>query len=370
MKIDNILTRFPKSPETPIPAPPFQATPNAVKLALAVESMKRHMTDEGWQIMLALAEGGYYLAGKDCLVNQVDVKTLLDTYNPGTVVIQDKREWMGLTADRSMDPSMRFTNIEELRKREDIFKLTILKDSQNDGRLQRESAEEIGCHGWIIYYNSRIVSRLAPYVRAEHLIRTYHTLDRQLVPLYSDKRDDSALLSGALGKAYPLRTRIKDNLAKLPNVFCLAHPGYHRRGCNTPEFLRILSRYKVSICTSSLYGYALRKIIESTACGCRVITDLPEDEILPYIDNNLIRVNPDISFDDLREVINSAITTYNPEVQSQFARNATAYYDYRAEGLRLSRNIALFRETYPAPFSCETVKLPDFLENLPLTEPQ
>ena len=42
----------------------------------------------------------------------------------------------------------------------------------------------------------------------------------------------------------------------------LSHPGYGRSKCFTPEFLKILSIYKVAICTVSIYGYAVRKIVE------------------------------------------------------------------------------------------------------------
>lgn len=358
MRVSDVLARFPEPNRFPLPAPffsPRTGETDLPRIALGVESMSRHMTNEGWEIMLGLRAGGYEIAGKDCDINLTDVRKILEDYNPGTVVVQDKREWMGLTADKSRDPSMRFTGIEELRNRLDIFKLTIVKDAQHDNSFHSESAEEIGCHGWIVYYNPRIVSRLAPYIRPQHIIRIYHTVDRLVVPPYTtNNRIDRALLSGAMSpRAYPLRCKIRDNLPRLSKVDYLKHPGYHRRGACTPDFLKKLTQYKVSICTASIYGYALRKIIESTACGCRVITDLPEDEKLPEIDGNLIRIETNTSMERLEDTIFSAIATYNPEIQSYFAEVALRRYDYRTEGKRLSNAIQTFRTIYPNPIETE-----------------
>lgn len=356
MKIEDILNTLPKSSESPLEAPLY--TPDKSKfiervrqdyrLALGVESMRRHMTNEGWELMLALYENGYKLAGKDCPINETNLRTLLDRGTPGTLVIQDKREWMGITADRSRDPSMRFREVELLRDNEYIFKLTVVKDAQHDSGFHREAAEEIGCHAWICYYHPRIVARLAPYVREKHLVRTYHTVDRELIPAYSPDDRRGGILSGAMSKVYPLRQRILRNLSMFKDLDYLSHPGYHRRGCCTPEFLKTLSRYKVSICTSSIYGYALRKIIESTACGCRVITDLPDDEILPGIDKNLIRISANHSTPALANIVRGAIAGYNPERQEEFARVALGLYDYRAEGKRLVDSIENLRRTYNA----------------------
>lgn len=352
MKIEDILNTLPKSSESPLEAPAYTYLPanppRGFNVALGVESMRRHMTNEGWELMLALYENGYKLAGKDCPINAIDVREILEKTNPGTLVIQDKREWMGITADRSRDPSMRFRNVEILRERNDIFKLTIVKDAQHDSGFHREAAEEIGCHAWICYYHPRIVARLAPYVREKHLVRTYHTVDKELIPAYSPDDRRGGILSGAMSKVYPLRQRILRNLSLFKDLDYLSHPGYHRKGCCTPEFLRTLSRYKVSICTSSIYGYALRKIIESTACGCRVITDLPDDEVLPGIDKNLIRISANHSTPALANIVRGAIAGYNPERQEEFARVALGLYDYRAEGKRLVDSIENLRRTYNA----------------------
>lgn len=322
-------------------------TKRGTRLALGVESMKRHMTDEGYQLFSGLESAGYIFAGYRCPVDSTDVASLVHDYDPEVVVLQDKREWEGLTADRSMDPDMRFKSVTELARHSDIFKVTVLKDAQGNPPYHRQSAEEIGCHAWIVYYHPDIVTRLAPYVRRDHLVRTYHTIDKDLVPPYVAEGRNGCLLSGAISNAYPLRMKLVKKVGMLPQTTVMKHPGYHRNGSNTPEYLKSLTRYKVSICTSSRYGYALRKIMEATACGCRVLTDLPVDEVLPYIDGNLVRIHPRQSILSIAQTIRQMLDDYDPDVQEYYSNQAKGWYDYRNQGRLLAHNIDEMRRNYP-----------------------
>src|SRR5690606_6930648 len=98
--VESVVKAYGHSPLR-LPAPLYAGTSGQSRLALAVESMRRHMTDEGWQLMLSLRSGGYGIAGHDCDINSTDVSDLIDRYEPNVVLLQDKREWLGLTADRS-----------------------------------------------------------------------------------------------------------------------------------------------------------------------------------------------------------------------------------------------------------------------------
>ena len=99
----------------------------------------------------------------------------------------------------------------------------------------------------------------------------------------------------------------------------------------------------MAICTASIYGYALRKIIEATACGCVVVTDLPSDEVLPLIDGNLVRVRPDIPPRGMARLLLELYDGYNAERQAEFSRLARVYYDWRTSGLRLAHDIEQMR---------------------------
>ena len=125
--------------------PPKYSGSSSIGIVLAVESMKRHMTDEGWQIMEALKVNGYTMCGRRCDVDEVDVSKIVDQLNPGVVLVQDKREW-DPPRGNFRDQSARFSNVRCLRNRDNIFKLTIVKDSQHNPDYHRESADEIGCH--------------------------------------------------------------------------------------------------------------------------------------------------------------------------------------------------------------------------------
>src|SRR5258708_11028612 len=103
----------------------------------------------------------------------------------------------------------------------------------------------MGVHAWVCYYNPRIVKHLASWVREEHLIRTYHSINSANIPPFSANRHGT-LLSGAVSQAYPLRKRLFDGAFLLPDTIALPHPGYHRGGCHTPSFLIQLSKFKVA----------------------------------------------------------------------------------------------------------------------------
>src|ERR1700723_2806402 len=168
-----------------LPIPQYVGN-SSTGIGLAVESMRRHTTDEGMQIFEGLNYSGYNLAGHNFPIGSTDVLAIISQFKPGIVVMQDKREWEGRAAGglRGFDERERFTNVQYLRDRSDIFKLTILKDAQHNPEYHAESAREIGCHAWIVYYEKAKVKSLAPYVRKEHLIRTYHSINKDLVPDY------------------------------------------------------------------------------------------------------------------------------------------------------------------------------------------
>lgn len=335
-------------------APDYRPPPDAfakARAALAVPSMRHHMTDEGWQIMLALKSAGYSLYGHGIEGgNTVDVREVLRLSDPSTVLVQDEREWRGLTTGKGFDRRETFQHSECLCQREDIFKLTILKDSHQNPPFHSESAVRMGVHAWVVYYHPGIISHLAPYVRPEHLVRTYHSLDSELVtrtvPSVEGKGRRDAVISGAVSGAYPLRQKIIANLDKIEGLHHLPHPGYHRHGPNVEFYLRHLSGFKVSLCTASKYGYALRKIVESTAAGCRVITDLPCDEKMPGIEANLVRVRPDISVPDLVRVVAEVAASYDEEFQREMSYRATRLYDYRFLGAKLALDIEWARASY------------------------
>lgn len=331
-------------PQLPAPSYDTGSYCNRARVAFAVESMKDHTSDEGWQLMLALKHAGYSLCGHH-LQHGINTDVILKETNPAVVVVQDKREWDKISKD-FREIKAHFDNIRSLRKH-DSFKLTILKDAHQKPTYHSASAHEMGVHAWIVYYHPRIVNHLSSFTRPQHLIRTYHSIDSSLVPEFNHERR-RCLLSGAVSSVYPFRQRLIEAAQSLllPETDYLKHPGYHRRGTATPKFLTLLNRYKVSICTSSIFGYSLRKIIESIACGCIVITDLPHDDFLPGIDRGLVRVGNDTTVEEICDMLPKLYKEYDYNNQIMLASIAKNYYDYHAIGLRLHDDIETMRKSY------------------------
>lgn len=306
--------------------------------------MKEHTTNEGYQVFQALEHVGYTLHGHGFGPSLTDVREIVELENPGTVVVQDKLEWDPPFND-FREQRARFTNTEELRDRSDVFKVIIKKDAHNRQEYNRQAAEQVGAHGWIVYYHPKLVAHTAGYIRPEHMVRTYHSVDSSKVPPFTERTMET-ILSGAVSPAYPLRLRIRNNLQNSPGIFYLQHPGYHRNGTDTDKYLTTLSRFKVAICTASMYGYALRKIVEATACGCRVLTDLPSDEVLPEIDGNLFRIRPDTSAYHVEIYVRQLAREYDAAKQEHYADLAKKWYDFKHVGQRLADDIETLRRNY------------------------
>ena len=342
--VHDIIKGLPRSRVLEISAPPFKICAAQEKLVLGVHSMQNHTTDEGWQITHGLSLNGYRHCGHMLEEKETDVANLIEKHHPGTIVVQDVREW-DVQSNDFRDKEARFTRVESMKSEESLFRVTVLKDSHQRPEYHSRESDRIGVHAWIVYYNDRIVKHLAPYVRPQHLIRTTHSIDSLTVPDFSNDRPFNCLFSGAVSGAYPLRQRMLTFRKYLP-MHVHNHPGYHRNGCVVPDFLKLLNQFKVSICTSSRYGYSLRKLIESTACGCRVITDLPVDEILPVVEENLIRISPMASRIEMKRVIEVVVNSYDYEKQRDLAKRAIEHYDYRAVCSRLANDIQTMKERY------------------------
>lgn len=332
----------------PLPAPDYLPYPRRQsRVFCGLESFARHMTDEGHQLQLGLVRAGYELWGRHFDNDVSDVAEIVAATDPAVVIMQDKREWddspdNGCCLDRGVS----FQNSAVLQTDPSIFKLTICKDAHSDPSYHEQASAEIGCHAWIAYYHPDIVHHLAPWTRRKHIIRTWHSLDISQIPDFTPpSRRRGAVISGAISDLYPLRQRITSAAGQLC-IATLKHPGYHSRGSNTARYLESIGQFKVAICTASKFGYALRKIIESVACGCVVITDLPPDDPLPQIDDSLIRVSPDIPLAELAEIITAAENDYCEERQRHFAARAAAFYDFRRRGSELAGAIEQMRRTY------------------------
>lgn len=331
-----------------LPAPPYTAACTddpRPRIALGVSSMRDHTTDEGDQLTEGLRHAGWRVFGHGYPEphNLTDVRAILKMVDPAVVFVQDIREWSG---GSFRDPLAKFTNVEVLAERPDIFKVGVVKDAHNSVEMCNESFKATGVHAFQHNYHPRIVKHVNPGVRTRHLIRAWHSVEPADVPPFDTHKREGCLMSGALSHYYPLRQRLFDNLQRLPQTTHHGHPGYRRDGCRTPELLDVMSRHKVAIVTSSIFGYSLRKFVESTSAGCVIVTDLPTDEKMPVIEENLIRVDLNILINDMKDVLNEAMMRYDPAKQMGLAERCMLHHDWRKSGVRLSEAIEATRRWY------------------------
>lgn len=344
--VDEVISRLKMTPRcAELPAPACTGDGVGPRIALGVSSMQHHTTDEGWVLIEGLRHAGWQVFGHGYPPphNLTDVRAILDRVNPSVAFVNDVREWNG---GSFRDPLARFTNIESLAERPDIFKVGVSKDSHNSVEMCNGSFRAMGAHAFQHNYHPLIVKHVNPGLRAKHLIRSWHSIEPANVPPFDKHKRDGCIFSGAISPVYPLRERILANLEKLPKTVYHPHPGYRRDGCVTPLLLDAMSHHKVAIVTSSVFGYSLRKFVEATAAGCRIITDLPVDEVMPEIDGNLTRVGSDVSIGELRDILLEMYSTYDPKRQKEIAEWTKMWYDWRVVGLRLAAEIESMRRNY------------------------
>jgi len=312
------------------------ASDSKMNVVLGNADYARHMTDEGDQFQRGLEHAGWAVAGfgfqKSGQFNSTSIPQILEKYAPSIVVVSDPRDW-DKTSSGCFDPRCSFDMIEALADYP-CFKAVVYKDAATAVGFQRDFARKIKADALVTYYHEKSVHNAASWTKELELIRTYHSVEPRHVKGFQLARR-RGLISGALGPCYPLRERIAA-AHELLRIIYLPHPGYHNAGSCTEDYLSYLQSFKINIATCSTHEFALRKIFESVCCGCICLTDLPDYDQLPVIDNWIIRVPNHTSIALLNNILSLAEQQWDPSVSKDRAEKAKAFYDWRALGERLS----------------------------------
>lgn len=342
--------RTPDASQLPVPAYRYK---DGIRLFLALRDYEKHTMNQGWLFQKGMEAAGYILVGKDFECPYRDGGQLAEAFEPAVAFVADKLDW-DAALDGCYDKQAHFTNLQGLGD-ESIFRIAMIHDSHRRWGIQRQMHEDLNPHAWVCYYHPDIVAVSQPWIRKEHILRTYHSLDPAEVPEFTLERI-GCIASGARCKEiYPLRETASLAMCHMPEGKYLRHPGYGNRGSRTAEYLKVLSGFRVAICTASIYCFAVRKIIEATACGCIVITDLPAEEEMPNIDGNLHRVPSDISVKDLIDAARACEASYTIDRQYWFAEQAKEYYDYRRLYADLRQRIEKMRKDYELQGSTRSI---------------
>ena len=304
-------------------------------LVLGNIDYRQHVTDEGEQMQAGFVAAGWEIAGHGYGDGCKHVGRLLDRHRPDIVFVQDKRDWSP-DSPGCYDPAVEFEGIEELAKHKNLFVITMVKDAGSATEYQREFCESIEADAILHHYHEKAILPLSPWLDQFKLVRTYHTLDADLctrIPL--EGRHRRCIVTGAVSTVYPLR-RIAFRSAEAWGIDTMQHPGYNNRGCHVADYLATLSCYRVHIATASKFGFALRKIIESVAMGATALTNLPRFDVLPEIDEALVRLDPEATVNEIASTITLTNVQWDFERAKKFAVLAREWYDYRAVYKRVS----------------------------------
>jgi hypothetical protein len=302
-----------------------------------------HMSDENDQLQRGLAELGWDIAGVGYGDGLADVQKLILRYAPEVVLCMDKRDWDPACVAKRKD--IAFSNLGVLREATGILKLVIIKDAGTFQKAYEEFFDEVRPDYAVTYYEEAAVRKLNPWIPAGlPFVRIHHSVDAELIRhIGLGGERAGVLVSGARGWCYPLRNAAAKEAGNL-GWDVLPHPGHHNRGAFTQEYLARLVGYRVHIATASSFGFALRKIIESVACGCTCVTNLPATDVLPEIDRFLLRVHQAAEVRELHRICHRACVTWNQPARLQAAEVALARYDYHEVCKRFDSDVMALYE--------------------------
>ena len=267
------------------------------RLVLGNIDYRTHMTNEGEELQTGLVQAGWDIAGPGYGDGCTDVPTLVKRHEAEMVFVQDKRDW-DRNSPGCFNPAVHFENVGYLAERPDIFKVAPVKDAGTSKEDHRAFCEEIG----------------------------------------ANQPRNRGIVTGATSDVYPIRTMAFDHCDVL-DISGGRHPGYGNTGCATGEYLELVARFRTHLATASRWGFCLRKIIESVAVGTTPVTNLPAYDKLPFIDDALVRISNDPSLQEIKDAIDRAEAEWNLDRAIYFAERAWSFYDYRAQGRRMSERL-------------------------------
>lgn len=306
-------------------------------LVLANGDLKNHVTDEGEQLQAGLEAVGWTLAGFGYGDGCVDVPTLLKRHQPRIVLISAREDW-DASSPGCFDKRCSFNRISALASHRDIFKVSVVKDCPGVYDRRRGWCEEIKTDAALLYYHPESMLAVSPWLAQYRLMRTWHTIDaeRCCELLQSEEPRKNCVVSGANHPAvYPLRSLVVRKAHKI-GFDVLTHPGYEIRRCDSARYQSELAKYKVHLATASIYGFSLRKIIETVAVGTVPITNLPAYDELPEIDGALHRVDSNIATSSLKLIAQDLAERWNSPERLEWARRCWDFYDWRVRTKALS----------------------------------
>ena len=313
------------------------------RVQFGVKAFENYASDTAFLIQRGLEHAGFPCYGKgfpgdrDC----TNMRVVCEREDPDLVFCE---EWNTWNPDMPQPPSkdVGFVGYDWLGEQESIFRVTKHADPWGHPEKHAEWQQRFNPDVVVVRYEIDRCLKIAPYLDCHKLVRIHHSVTREYCPeVTAEGRDRVCLLSGSAGsRAYPLRHRIWREVQELPrwdDVFTIRpHHRWSRTGGSAvPAYMRELARHRVMFVGTSQWHVSFKKHYEGTAAGCIVVTNLPTSDVVPVVEENLVRVPDDIVAEDLAVLCRGLAREWDEEKQRDLAMRVVDRYDYREEAWRL-----------------------------------
>jgi hypothetical protein len=142
----------------------------------------------------------------------------------------------------------------------------------------------------------------------DKMVNISHCADNVIYKDYGLEKKYDVLFTGAVGKHYPFRQRIRRIIPELKkHVVCkvLGHPGGNMnkpRGLILKDYAKLINSSKITLTCSSRYKYRLGKYVEIPMCGSIIAADLP-DEDQDFFEKFMLVINPKMNDEEIVDKI-------------------------------------------------------------------
>jgi hypothetical protein len=142
----------------------------------------------------------------------------------------------------------------------------------------------------------------------DKMINISHCADSAIYKDYGLEKKYDVLFTGAVGRHYPFRQRLRKVIPKLKeHVVCkvLGHPGGNlnkSRGFVLEDYAKLINSSKIALTCSSRYKYRLGKYAEIPMCGSIVAADLP-DEDQDFFKKFMLVISPKMNDEEIVDKI-------------------------------------------------------------------
>ena len=134
----------------------------------------------------------------------------------------------------------------------------------------------------MIHYTNDLYKQIEVYTKLVHIP---HCAKSEIFNYTNSPKPIDILLSGSIGKHYPLRMKLREVLKLMPSKYSCkeyTHPGYNHSDSFTDiylkDFAKSINSSKICITCTSKYKYRLGKMVEIPMCGSVLACDLPNED--------------------------------------------------------------------------------------------